>query len=133
MKTGNLFKKWTAVLCAVLMMISLFAIPVFADEAAPATDNKGLSTGTIVGLIVAAVLLVVAIVLCIVFREKIGKFFRVYKSEIKKIVWLPWSQTKKSTLVVLVVLIICAIAICFIDLGLSKGVLAFIKLFSPAK
>ena len=133
MKTGNLFKKWTAVLCAVLMMISLFAIPVFADEAAPATDNKGLSTGTIVGLIVAAVLLVVAIVLCIVFREKIGKFFRVYKSEIKKIVWLPWSQTKKSTLVVLVVLIICAIAICFIDLGLSKGFLAFIKLFSPAK
>ena len=133
MKTGNLFKKWTAVLCAVLMMISLFAIPVFADEAAPATDNKGLSTGTIVGLIVAAVLLVVAIVLCIVFREKIGKFFRVYKSEIKKIVWLPWSQTKKSTLVVLVVLIICAIAICLIDLGLSKGFLAFIKLFSPAK
>ena len=97
------------------------------------TNNKGLTTGQLVGLIIAAVLLAVAVVLCIVFREKIGKFLRVYKSEIKKIVWLPWSQTKKSTLVVLVVLIICAIAICLIDLGLSKGFLAFFKLFSPAK
>ena len=129
MKTGNLFKKWTAALVAVLMMISLFAIPAFAAEEA-AEEGKGINTGLIIGLIVGAVVLAIAVVLCIKFREKIGKFFRVYKSEAKKIVWLPWNQTKKSTLVVLVVLIICAVAICLIDLALSKSFLKFVELFS---
>ena len=129
MKTGNLFKKWTAALVAVLMMISLFAIPAFAAEEA-AEEGKGINTGLIIGLIVGAVVLAIAVVLCIKFREKIGKFFRVYKSEAKKIVWLPWNQTKKSTLVVLVVLIIFAVAICLIDLALSKSFLKFVELFS---
>ena len=128
MKTGNLFKKWTAALVAVLMMISLFAIPAFAaEETAP--EEKGINTGLIIGLIIGAVVLAVVVILCIKFREKIGKFFRVYKSEAKKIVWLPWSQTKKSTLVVLVVLILCAVAICLIDLALSRSFLKFVELF----
>ena len=132
MKTGILFKKWTAVLVAVLTMISLFAIPAFAHEATEtaAENSKGLSTGLLIGLIIGAVVLAIVIVLCIKFREKIGKFFRVYKSEAKKVVWLPWSQTKKSTLVVLVVLIAFAVAICLIDLALSKSFLKFIELFS---
>ena len=130
MKTGTLFKKWTAVLCAVLMMISLFAIPAFADEATDSAEKSGISTGLIIGLIIGAVVLAVAVVLCIKFRENIGKFFRVYKSEAKKIVWLPWSQTKKSTLVVLVVIIAFAVAICLIDLALSKSFLKFVELFS---
>lgn len=92
-------------------------------------EKKGLSTNAIIWIVVGGVVLVAAVVLCIVFREKVGKFFRVYKSEVKKIVWLPWDQTKKSTLVVLVILIICAAAICLVDLGLSKGFLAFLKLF----
>jgi len=131
MKTGTLFKKWTAALCAVLMMISLFAIPAFADEATDAGQEASkISTGTLIGLIIGAVVLVVAVILCIRFRENIGKFFRVYKSETKKIVWLPWSQTKKSTLVVLVVLIAFAVAICLIDLALSRSFLKFVELFS---
>ena len=130
MKTGTLFKKWTAALCAVLMMISLFAIPAFADEATDSAEKSGISTGLIIGLIIGAVVLAVAVVLCIKFRENIGKFFRVYKSEAKKIVWLPWSQTKKSTLVVLVVIIAFAVAICLIDLALSKSFLKFVELFS---
>ena len=92
-------------------------------------EKKGLSTNAIIWIVVGGVVLVAAVVLCIVFREKVGKFFRVYKSEVKKIVWLPWDQTKKSTLVVLVILLISAAAICLIDLGLSKGFLAFLKLF----
>ena len=130
MKTGILFKKWTAVLCAVLMMISLFAIPAFADEAASGQESSGIDAGLLIGLIIAAVILVVAVVLCIRFRENIGKFFRVYKSEAKKVVWLPWNQTKKSTLVVLVVLIVFAVAICLIDLALSRSFLKFVELFS---
>ena len=97
--------------------------------AAEETAKKGLSTNAIIWIVVGGVVLVAAVVLCIIFREKVGKFFRVYKSEIKKVVWLPWDQTKKSTLVVLVILIICAAAICLVDLGLSKGFLAFLKLF----
>ena len=122
MKTGNLFKKWTAALVAVLMMVSLFAIPAFAAEEA-AEEGNGINTGLIIGLIVGAVVLAIVVILCIKFREKLGKFFRVYKSEAKKIVWLPWNQTKKSTLVVLVVIIAFAVAICLIDLALSRSFL----------
>ena len=170
MKKGTLLKRWIAVLCAMILTVSLFAIPAFADTTESSTgetdevsteesteesaeesteastdeeettgdgatdtdeddDKGGLSTTTIVWLIVGAVILVIAVVLCIKFREKIKKFLRVYKSEAKKIVWLPWDQTKKSTLVVIVVLLICAAAICLLDFGLSKAILAFINLF----
>ena len=175
MKKGTLFTKWIAVLCAMLLTVSLFAIPAFADTTAAETEadttvteevtdadtsdettadtsdetsadeeettgsgsgtttnkneKKGLSTQTIVWLIVAAVVVVVGVVLGIKFRERIKKFLRVYKSEAKKIVWLPWDQTKKSTIVVIIVLLICAAAICLLDFGLSKGILAFINLF----
>ena len=88
-----------------------------------------MGTGTIIGLIIAAAVLAVAVVLGIKYREKIKKFLRVYKSELKKVVWFPWDQTKKSTLVVIVVLLICAVAICLLDFGLSKAILAFINLF----
>ena len=127
MKKGTL-KKWMTVLLTAVLSISLFAIPAFAAEA-DATSKK-LSTGAIVGIIIAVVVVAAAVILGIKFREKIKKFLRVYKSESKKIVWLPWDQTKKSTLVVCVVLIICAAVICLLDVGLSKGFLAFIGLFN---
>ena len=127
MKKGTL-NKWMTVLLTALLSISLFAIPAFAAEAD--TASKKLTTGTIVGIIIAAVVVVAAVILGIKFREKIKKFLRVYKSESKKIVWLPWDQTKKSTLVVCVVLIVCAAVICLLDVGLSKGFLAFIGLFN---
>ncbi|MBQ7347148.1 MAG: preprotein translocase subunit SecE [Clostridia bacterium] len=129
MKTGTLLKKWVAVLCAALLTISLFAIPAFATTPEEDADAFKLSTGAIVGIIIGVVVLAVAVVLCIKFREKIKKFLRVYKSEVKKIVWLPWDQTRKSTWVVLVVLFICAAVICLLDFGLGHGILAFINLF----
>ena len=88
-----------------------------------------LKTETIIALVIAAVLLAVAVVLCIKFRENIKKFLRVYKSELKKVVWLPWNQTRKSSLVVLVVMLAFAIAIGLLDWGLSEGFLAFVDLF----
>ena len=127
MKKGTL-KKWMTLLSAAILSISLFAIPAFAAEADAA--SKKLSVGAIIGIIIAVVVVVAAVVLGIKFREKIKKFLRVYKSESKKIVWLPWDQTKKSTLVVCVVLIVCAAVICLLDVGLSKGFLAFIGLFN---
>lgn len=86
-----------------------------------------LATTAKVWLIVAAVALVAAIVLCIVFRKKLARFFRVYRSETKKIVWFPWAQTKKSTLLVWVVLIISALVICLLDLGLGRGLVAILN------
>lgn len=127
MKKGTQLKRWISAFCAMILTVSLFAIPAFAHE--EETAKKGLSTGAIVGIIVGAVVLVVAVVLCIKFREKIKKFLRVYKSEAKKIVWLPWDQTRKSTLVVILVLVICAAVICLLDFALGQGILAFIRLF----
>ena len=89
-----------------------------------------MTTGQIVGIVIAAVVLVVAVILCIRFRENIKKFLRVYKSELKKVVWLPWDQTKKSTLVVLVVMIAFAVTISLLDWGLGEGFLAFVDLFN---
>ena len=131
MKTGKLLKKWMAALVAAILTISLFAIPAFAEDGS--ADKGSVNVGLIVGLCIGAVVLIAVAILCIKFWDKIKKFFRVYKSEAKKIVWLSWAQTKKSTVVVLLVLLVCAAVICLLDLGLSQGILAFIKLFAPAK
>ena len=120
----KLLKKWMLALSAMLLTMSLFAIPAFAAEATETADK--FPTWAI-WAIVGGVIVIAAVVLGIIFREKIGKFLRVYKSEWKKIVWLPWNQTKKSTLVVLVVLIVCATVICLLDLGLFKGITALVE------
>ena len=129
MKKGTM-KKWMTMLCTALLSISLFAIPAFAAEADGA--SKKLGVGAIIGIGIAVAVVVAAVILGIKFREKIKKFLRVYKSEWKKIVWLPWDQTKKSSLVVCVVLIICAAVICLLDVGLSKGFMWFVELFTKA-
>ena len=136
----NLFSRALALVCAVLMMISLFALPAFAHEGEDhdheetttpvvetATDSKGLTTAQIVWIVIGGVLVVAGVVLGIKYREKIVKALRVYKSEFKKVSWLSWKDTKKSSLIVLVVLAVCALVICLLDLGLSKGLLEMIK------
>ncbi len=175
MKTGKLLTKWTAVLCAVLLMISLFAIPAFADTTSAsdtsnettaeettvetaanttdnaettkkdeaettgtsntdkkddaANDNAGLSVSAIIWIVVGAVLVIAAVILGIKYREKIAKGLRVYKSEFKKVSWLSWEQTRKSTLVVVVVLIAFAAVICLLDIALFQGFDALLNAF----
>ncbi len=107
--------------CAVVLMVSLFALPVFAADSANA-NQKTDYTALIVWSIVGGVVLIAAVVLCIKFRTKIVKGLRVYKSEFKKVSWLSWEQTRKSTLIVLGVLVICAAVICLMDLGLAAGI-----------
>ena len=128
----NLFNRTLALVCAVLMMISLFALPAFAHEGedhdhAEEAVQEGLSTAAIVWIVIGGVLVVAGVVLGIKYREKIAKALRVYKSEFKKVSWLSWKDTKKSSLVVLVVLAACALVICLLDLGLSKGLLAMVQ------
>ena len=130
----NLFNRTLALVCAILMMISLFALPAFAhegedhnhaEETTTTTGND--NTALIVWIIVGGVLVVAGVVLGIKYREKIVKALRVYKSEFKKVSWLSWKDTKKSSLVVLGVLVVCAIVICLLDLGLSEGLLAMVR------
>ncbi len=61
--------------------------------------------------------------------ERIGHFFRSYKSEIKKIVWSPWKQVRKNSLVVLAVVVACAAVICALDLAFSEALLSLADLF----
>ena len=132
----NLFNRTLALVCAVLMMISLFALPAFADDHAghdhdhdheEEVAQEGLSTAAIVWIVIGGVLVVAGVVLGIKYREKIAKGLRVYKSEFKKVSWLSWKDTKKSSLVVLGVLVACALVICLLDLGLYNGLLAMVQ------
>ena len=129
----NLFNRTLALICAVLMMISLFALPAFAHEGEDHDHEEeeiveeGLSTAAIVWIVIGGVLVVAGVVLGIKYREKIAKGLRVYKSEFKKVSWLSWKETKKSSLIVLGMLAACALVICLLDLGLYEGMIALIK------
>lgn len=54
---------------------------------------------------------------------KISKFFKDYKSEIKKIVWYGKKQTIKSTGLVIVSLVVVSALVSLIDLGLSSVIM----------
>ena len=54
--------------------------------------------------------------------EKLKKFWKSYKSELKKITWYSRKQTFNSTLLVLVCMVIAAAFIGILDLGFSKGI-----------
>ena len=51
---------------------------------------------------------------------RIKKFFKDYKSEMKKVVWYGRKQTIKSTGLVLVAIIVVSAAISLLDLGFSN-------------
>ena len=63
-------------------------------------------------------------------NEECSYSWNKYKSEVKKIVWPSWKQVLKNTLVVLVVVVICAIIIGALDYAFSQGIIALTKLFS---
>ena len=79
---------------------------------------------TIVSLSILGVILVVVALFCIIKREKVGKFFRSLKSETKKVVWMPWDQVRKNTVVVIIVVVAVAILIGVLDFAFSKGIIA---------
>ena len=54
--------------------------------------------------------------------SRIASFARSIKSEVKKISWSPWSDVRKNTLVVLVLVIACAIALIIVDTVFKTGI-----------
>ena len=84
---------------------------------------------TIISLIVGGVIIIAIVVVCIIMREKLGKFMRSLKSELGKIVWLPKNQTIKNTVVVLIIVAACAILIGIVDAAFGNGIRLLGKLF----
>ena len=128
MKKG--FLKWGALILAILVYLGIAAIP-FVNSVS--TEKSGLlgilTVGEIIVLGVMLALLVVVVLLMIKKRDKVDGVVREYESEIKRITWFSWKDTKKSTVVVLIGVVICAAVISLLDLGLAEGILAFIGLF----
>ena len=56
--------------------------------------------------------------------ERIATAFRSYKSEVKKIVWCPWNQVRKNTLVVVVVIVASAAVVGVLDYVFTQGLIA---------
>ena len=131
-------KKCLVVILALVLAFSALALGVFAedghDHAAEAA--KGLSKNAIVGLVIAGIIVVAVIATVIILaasatkREKFFKFFRGYKSELKKIVWCPADQLRKSSIVVIVGIVICAVVLALLDMGFSKGIMGLNSLFN---
>ena len=89
---------------------------------AAATDKKTDHTELIVNRVIGGVILVIAVVLIIKFREKLAKFLRSVKSELKKIVWSSKEQTRKNFIVVIVIVALIALLVFVLDLAFSKGI-----------
>ena len=62
-------------------------------------------------------------------KGKLKEAWRGFKSETKKIVWPTWKQVFKNTLVVLIIVIICALVIIALDVAFSGGIQALVNLF----
>ena len=70
------------------------------------------------GLVIAG--LIAGVVFCVVKKEAVAKFLRALKSENKKITWSSWKETRKNTLVVLVVVLAITAAIFLFNMVLEK-------------
>ena len=62
--------------------------------------------------------------------NRIAKFFRDYKSELKKITWNPFKNTKASTILVVTLVVVLAIVIAVLDWGSSAAVFGLRDLFN---
>ena len=110
-------------------------------------EDEGMTTGDWISLGIGAAILVVLIVLAVLFitakddgtagkdggkvpfRIRGKRFFRSCKSEAKKVVWTPWKTVRKNTLVVLIVIVVCAIVIGLLDWLFTQGIVALTGLF----
>ncbi|MCQ2427633.1 MAG: preprotein translocase subunit SecE [Clostridia bacterium] len=88
-------------------------------------EKKGINWDLIVTLAVIAIAVIVFVIFYFAkasFREKVQKFCRDYKSELKKIVWSPARDVKRNTIAVIVIALAFALAIGLLDLVFSKGI-----------
>ena len=151
MKANKILVSLLTLVLTVALMFSLFSVSVFAEDASSSTTGSSSSTTadddhaghdhgeekkefnlveTIISLSIVGVVAIAVAVYCIVKREKVGKFFRALKSEMKKIVWFSWNDTKKNSIVVIVAVVIIAAFIGLLDLAFNNGVEILYNLFN---
>ena len=59
------------------------------------------------------------------FGKWVAKTFRVYRSEMKKVVWMPWKDVKKNSILVIVTALAFAAAIGLVDYMLAEIIKGF--------
>ena len=131
MSKGKKALRWGLLILAVLIYLGIAAIPFLNDvEAADKTGIlKILTVGEMIVLGVMLAIVIALVVICVKKREKVAGVVREYESEVKRITWFPWKDTKKSTIVVLIAMVVISAVISLLDLGLAKGLIAFIGIF----
>ena len=60
--------------------------------------------------------------------KRIAKFFRDYKSELKKVSWSPWKTVKSNTAVVVISVVSLSVVIGLLDYLFSNGIVLLGKL-----
>lgn len=60
--------------------------------------------------------------------ERFKKFWRDYKSELRKIVWCPWRQVRKNSTLVIIAVIVISAVIGLLDFGFSNAIIYLGKL-----
>ena len=92
------------------------------NEHEEGTQKKGLSTTAIVLLAVFGAIILIFAVLYLFkpkFRERVKKFFREYKSELKKVVWSSKADVIKNTKIVIIGIVAIAVTVGLVDIGLG--------------
>ena len=106
-------------LISCLCLTLTLCLGVAAEDGTAAEGNFITRMGTFnfVSLVVLAAVLVIVAVVCIVKREKVVEGVRAYKSEMKKITWFPWKSVWRSTILVLVVVLVTALLVGLLDIA----------------
>ena len=99
------------------------------DTETTGEEEKGMTLGDIISLAVLGLVIILVVIYCLTHKEKVAKLFKGLKSELKKIVWTPWNQVRKNTIVVLVIIIAAVVVIGVLDFLFSRGILALGKIF----
>ena len=107
-------------LVSCLVLCAFFCLGVAAEDGAD-TASEGMSTFTLVSLIVGGVVLLAVIVLCIVKREKLAESLRAYKRELKNVTWFSWKNVWRCTVFVIVSVLVVAAVIGLLDYVFFQG------------
>ena len=135
MKANKRVISLITLMLTVALMFSLCTLGVFAEGETTTAGTTGTDaaakdlTGTIISLSILGVIVIAIALFCIIKREKVGKFFRSLKSETKKVVWLPWNQVRKNSIVVIIVVVLVAVVIGVLDFAFSQGIITLGTLF----
>lgn len=92
-------------------------------------EEKKLSTFFWVSLGIFGAAIIAGGIVGVIKREKLKAWLKSYKSELKKVVWMPWPQVRKNSIVVIVVVVVIAAVIGLLDFAFSKGIIALGSLF----